>query len=323
MKAKTLGLTVGVLIVIFFGLGAVGVFYLLNPTQATQTSSPSSTSTTIQSTTTPQTQSTATLSTVRSATASSAVTSTSTTTSKTQSSTTSSAVTSTATSASGVTLQDIISGKFPTAKDKQGTGGITVTVYHLFVLYVRSESDGDWHVAVTDGKVTVFITEITPSFQSFLGKPAIGSTIDERGTPYCDTIHQTESWHGNTCWEIHPVTSWQLSSRSPITTTTTQIAPSSLNVTISYARNPISRGSTQTITVQVTDSDGPVSNAIVSVNVVYASGQTTKDFTCTTLADGSCAVSWTIGGNSTPGTFAVKVVVEGISFYSSFVVTTA
>src|SRR5881296_57837 len=101
------------------------------------------------------------------------------------------------------TLNDLIAGKFPTALDKAGTGGVTVTVTDLRVIYVRTESDGDWHVAVTDGVIPVFITEITPSYQAKLGQPQPGSVIQETGIAYCDTVHETESWHGNTCWEKH------------------------------------------------------------------------------------------------------------------------
>ncbi|MDV3278117.1 MAG: hypothetical protein LYZ69_06595 [Nitrososphaerales archaeon] len=175
---------------------------------------------------------------------------------------------------------------------------------------------------MTDGQVSVFITEITPTYQSTVSKPSVGSTIDETGVPYCDTYHQSESWHGDTCWEIHPVTSWAISSETTVTYTSTQTAYG-LNVSISYANNPISRGSTQTIYVGVSDSDGPVSNTQVSIHVLYASGQTTKDFVCVTNPDGSCSASWTIGGNSTPGTFQATVTVEGIVFHSSFEVTTA
>jgi len=110
-----------------------------------------------------------------------------------------------------VTLSEIISGAFPSATDKQGTGGVTVTVDGLTVLYVRNESDGDWHVGVTDGNYNIFITEITPAYQSALVRPVPGTVIDETGIVYCDTNHQTEAWHGNTCWEIHPVTSWHIS----------------------------------------------------------------------------------------------------------------
>ncbi|HEV2138512.1 MAG TPA: hypothetical protein VGR53_06690 [Nitrososphaerales archaeon] len=109
------------------------------------------------------------------------------------------------------TLGAIIAGTYPTATDKNGTGGVTVTVKNLQVLYVRPEADGDWHVAVTDRTFPVFITEITPLYQASDGMPPVGSTIDETGIVYCDTFHQAEAWHGSTCWEIHPVLSWHLS----------------------------------------------------------------------------------------------------------------
>ncbi|HEV2227216.1 MAG TPA: hypothetical protein VGR56_10490 [Nitrososphaerales archaeon] len=109
------------------------------------------------------------------------------------------------------TLTAIIAGNYPTATDKNGTGGVTVTVKNLQVLYVRPEADGDWHVAVTDGTFPVFITEVTPLYQASEGMPPVGSTIDETGIAYCDTFHQAETWHGSTCWEIHPVLSWHLS----------------------------------------------------------------------------------------------------------------
>lgn len=222
-------------------------------------------------------------------------------------------------------MEAIISGAYPSAADKSGSGGLTVTVNNLQVLYVRSESDGDWHVAVTDGTIPVFITEITPAYQPVEGKPSVGSFIDETGIPYCDTYHQTESWHGNTCWELHPVLAWHLLNLviTTTSTTTTRVTGYGINATISYAHNPISRGSTQTITMQAQDSDGPIKNTTVYVHILYASGSTTHDFTCTTMNDGVCSVSWQIGGNSTPGTFMVTVTIEGQKFYSSFEVTTA
>ena len=121
--------------------------------------------------------------------------------------------TSTPIDSGSTTLGAIIAGTYPTATDKNGTGGVTVTVKNLQVLYVRQETDGDWHVAVTDGTYPVFITEITPLYQSREGMPPVGSTIDETGVAYCDTAHQTETWHGSTCWEIHPVLSWHLSAQ--------------------------------------------------------------------------------------------------------------
>lgn len=106
------------------------------------------------------------------------------------------------------TLEDIIAGKFPSATDKSGTGGVLVQVDNLTVLSVHTEADGDWHVDVTDRKQPIFITEVIPRDQARLGQPPTGSVITEIGTPYCDTVHQTELWHGYTCWEIHPVTNW-------------------------------------------------------------------------------------------------------------------
>lgn len=120
----------------------------------------------------------------------------------------------------GVTLQEIIAGKFPSATDKLGTGGLNVTVRGLYVLYVMDELDGDWHVGVTDGNQSVFITEIIPSDQQALGRPVAGTVIDETGIAYCDVQHENEAWHGNTCWEIHPVKFWVLSV-SAITASTT------------------------------------------------------------------------------------------------------
>ncbi len=222
------------------------------------------------------------------------------------------------------TLGAIIGGAYPSASDKMGTGGVTVTVDNLRVLYVNPESDGDWHVAVTDGIFPVFITEITPAYQSSEGMPSVGSVIDETGIVYCDTFHQFEIWHGNTCWEIHPVLSWHLSGTAVATTTSTtagQVRNLGVNATVAYAQNPIPRGSIQTITIQAHDSDGPVRNATVYVHVLYASGYTTHDFACVTTNDGLCSVSWQIGGNSTPGTFMVTAAIEGQEFDSSFEVT--
>jgi hypothetical protein len=82
------------------------------------------------------------------------------------------------------------------------------------------ELDGDWHVAVTDGNQSVFITEIIPSDQQALGRPTAGTFIDETGTPYCDVPHENEAWHGYTCWEIHPVKLWALSGSTATTSTT-------------------------------------------------------------------------------------------------------
>src|SRR2546426_4602454 len=217
------------------------------------------------------------------------------------------------------TLNDLIAGKFPTALDKAGTGGVTVTVTDLRVIYVRAESDGDWHVAVTDGVIPVFITEITPSYQAALGQPQSGSIIQETGIAYCDTVHETESWHGNTCWEIHPVTLWHVIGTTTMAATTKVNA--GLHASVSYAQNPIPRGSAQAITIQAQDSDGAVVGAFVSVEVDYASGSTIHTFSCTTSSSGSCSITWTIGSTSTPGTFQVIVDIAGGEFLSDFTVT--
>jgi len=215
------------------------------------------------------------------------------------------------------TLNDLIAGKFPTALDKAGTGGVTVTVTDLRVIYVRTESDGDWHVAVTDGVIPVFITEITPSYQAALGQPQSGSIIQETGIAYCDTVHETESC--NTCWEIHPVTLWHVIGTTTMAATTKVNA--GLHASVSYAQNPIPRGSAQAITIQAQDSDGAVVGAFVSVEVDYASGSTIHTFSCTTSSSGSCSITWTIGSTSTPGTFQVIVDIAGGEFLSDFTVT--
>lgn len=220
-------------------------------------------------------------------------------------------------STASATIEEIIAGEFPSAQDKQGTGGVPVTVRGLFVIYVHNESDGDWHVAVTDGKVPVFITEIIPADQAAEGRPLAGTTIDETGTPFCDSFHQNDNWHGYTCWEIHPVTDWKLSSQT-VTMTTTPGNLQGLNVSVSYSSNPIAPGSYQNITVGVFDSEGVVANQTVFIHVDYASGSTTQDFTCETYNDGTCSVSWMIGNDATPGTFGVTVDVNGIDFESTF-----
>src|SRR2546425_2793961 len=64
------------------------------------------------------------------------------------------------------TLNDLIAGKFPTALDKAGTGGVTGTVTNFQVIYVRTESDRGWDVAGAEGGMPVFISEVTPPYQA-------------------------------------------------------------------------------------------------------------------------------------------------------------
>ncbi len=113
------------------------------------------------------------------------------------------------------TLEDIVTGKFLTASDKEGTNGILVEVDGLTVTGVHKVFDGDWHIDVTDGKVRLFITEATPYWLNRgVTLPAVGSVIDEIGYAYCDSEHENETFHGNTCWEIHPVIKWILHNAS-------------------------------------------------------------------------------------------------------------
>ncbi len=107
------------------------------------------------------------------------------------------------------TLAEIAEGKFPSAVDKAGDGGAFVEVRNVTVLKVLSEeSDGDWHVYIKDGTFPRFISEIIPRDQATLGRPPRGLPLVVRGITYCDPDHATEAWHGGTCWEIHPLTSW-------------------------------------------------------------------------------------------------------------------
>jgi len=214
-----------------------------------------------------------------------------------------------------VTLSEIISGAFPSATDKQGTGGVTVTVDGLTVLYVRNESDGDWHVGVTDGNYNIFITEITPAYQADLGRPVPGTVIDETGIVYCDTNHQTEAWHGNTCWEIHPVTSWHISTGAkPVTTDT--YPGQNISASVAFGVNPIVRGSNQTISITVQDSGKAVVGIAVHLEVDYPSG-TTSTFSCTTGSSGSCIVELAIPGDAITGKYGVVAATDGVeSFYS-------
>ncbi len=107
-------------------------------------------------------------------------------------------------------LSDIIAGRFISATDKHGAGGTLVRVSGLKVLSTKIEADGDTHVTVSDGKVRVFITEITPVEKSMgLANPVAGQVIEITGYAFYDKAHATEAWHGNTGWEIHPVVRWR------------------------------------------------------------------------------------------------------------------
>lgn len=224
--------------------------------------------------------------------------------------------TTTGVQAPAVTLEDLMAGKYPTALDRNGTEGTTVRVRNLLVLYVRNESDGDWHVGVTDGKVPVVITEITPAYQAALGRPAPGTAIDEVGKVFCDVQHENESWHGGTCWEVHPVTQWSLSG-SEGTQTGVSSGSMGTNVSVSFGEEQVVRGYNQTIRVTVTGSGGPMVGDNVSILVRFLPDGH-RSFSCTASADGTCSVNWAMGDEVGPGTIGVDVQVAGTYVYSAF-----
>jgi hypothetical protein len=53
------------------------------------------------------------------------------------------------------------------------------------------------------------IGEIIPRDQTREGQPPLGVPLVVWGITYCDVEHQNDGWHGYTCWEIHPLTSWR------------------------------------------------------------------------------------------------------------------
>jgi hypothetical protein len=112
------------------------------------------------------------------------------------------------------------------------------------------------------------------------------------------------------------------SSTTAVDKTSTQII-GDLVAKISLGSSPISRGSTQSIWVEVANPNGPMSNTTLSIMVLDASGQTSLDFVCATNATGDCWTLWVIGGDSTPGIFQVSLTAEGTTFHSSFEVTTS
>ena len=128
-----------------------------------------------------------------------------------------------------------------------------------------------------------------------------------------------------TNWVQAWLSSGGVASSSNSSSSTVQSSSVQLAATFSYAKNPIVRGNTQTITITLTNKTGPVVGHSLAVHVTYASLQTTKDLTCVTETDGACSVSWQIGATSNPGTFTVSVTdsVSGATFASSFQVTTA
>jgi len=89
-----------------------------------------------------------------------------------------------------------------------------------------------------------------------------------------------------------------------------------LSVSVKVAKDPISRGNTQTVSVKVTSGGKGVGGASVSSKVVYTSSLT-KSFSGKTDSMGSWSFSWQIGGNSNPGIFKVLVTASKSGFDSS------
>ena len=214
-----------------------------------------------------------------------------------------------------VSLEQLMAGEYPSAVDRNGTLGTTVTVLGLRVLYVENETDGDWHVAVTDGKVPAFITEITPLYQHALGRPTTGSIIDETGKAFCDVQHENESWHGDTCWEVHPITEWEISSGTAGGQTSNNTIPP---IGISFGVDEMLRATNETITVTAPGISNP-SGQNASIVVSFPPGGSTR-FSCTIGSGGSCSVVMRIGQTSTLGTYAVSAEVAGSTVYSAFLV---
>jgi hypothetical protein len=105
------------------------------------------------------------------------------------------------------------------------------------------------------------------------------------------------------------------------------IGGATLAANIAYAKDPITRGSTQTITISVNHGNFKASGALVDGTVTYASGSTIKAFSGTTDENGQFSYSWRIGGSSNPGIFTVNVDVssngESLAMPSSFSVIEA
>ena len=213
------------------------------------------------------------------------------------------------------TLEDLAGGRFPTAYDRSGNGGVLVTIRGLTVISVGNESDGDWHVKVTDGVLPSITTEVTPAYQALLGRPSAGQVIDETGAAFCDVQHENESWHGNTCWEIHPVTAWSVS--APNSTVHGPIMTGLLNVSVGFSGHLIAAGSNQTIFVRVLEGNVPVSGINVSISVTNYGGDS-GSLSCVTASEGSCSASLPSGADELLGTYGVKVQAGNTLFYCAF-----
>ena len=206
---------------------------------------------------------------------------------------------------------------------------------------IRAEKDGDYHVRLAlDSQYKDMINqanveqqhgdivleticqnpveqadavESCQGFGDIINIPPVGTHVKVTGSYVLDLEHS--SWA-----EIQPVSSIEVILQNGTTVSAsntgapvqnnpaTKQNPASGTLHIDLAEQDyIARGSIQSMTVEITDGTNPVSDATVSVHVIYASGDTTKDFTGTTDSDGAFELSWKIGGNSKPGTFEVDI----------------
>jgi hypothetical protein len=92
-----------------------------------------------------------------------------------------------------------------------------------------------------------------------------------------------------------------------------------LDTKIDVAKDPIVRGNRQSFSVIVSDRNNgdPVQGAQVDASVKYAGPHTEYFGSQTTGSSGSASFSWTIGGNSNPGTFTITVDVSESGYGST------
>ncbi|MBI3640304.1 MAG: hypothetical protein HY223_08330 [Thaumarchaeota archaeon] len=140
-------------------------------------------------------------------------------------------------------------------------------------------------------------------FENYLHDQVCSGAIDLKTAQNEIATNWVKYWDG-----VHSVTNQVTPTQTVPTYQNTNPTQSlgTLHVDL-QGQDTISRGSTQSMTVTVTDGTSPVTDASVSVLVTYASGSTTKDFGGMTDYSGQYNFSWQIGGNSTPGTFDVEV----------------
>ncbi len=105
-------------------------------------------------------------------------------------------------------------------------------------------------------------------------------------------------------------------------------ASTKLSVSVTPLMLTISRGSYQSVSVQVVDEQGkPIEGASISTTVTYASGLQ-KTFSGQSDSSGNWNFSWQIGGNSNTGTYDVNAIASKSGYKDSsgsatFSVTTA